>query len=205
MAGHLSREEILGTALRLLDHGGLPALAMRRIASELGVQQSALYWHFDRKQDLLSSLADHIVSRVGPAQGDKWDRRIHDLSMRLRDELLGHPDGPELVATAFAFNLGTRELFLAYAADAEAAGLDSTDAETAASVLVHFVLGYVTNEQQHVQAARLGAIPADAETPGLTLHRFSDDQFAQGLRLIISGISSSAGRTPEADTHPGGR
>ncbi|MEZ5294916.1 MAG: hypothetical protein R2697_01165 [Ilumatobacteraceae bacterium] len=59
------------------------------------------------------------------------------------------------------------------------------DAEIAASVLLHFVLGFVTDEQQHHQAAALGAIDRidDGATP-------ADDRFDRALRLIASGPDS---------------
>lgn len=61
------REGIVDVALRLLDAYGLPDLTMRRLASELGVQPSALYWHVESKQALLASLADRIVAEASPA------------------------------------------------------------------------------------------------------------------------------------------
>jgi AcrR family transcriptional regulator len=181
MADGITRADITGAALALLADGGLHALAMRRIAAELGVQQSALYWHFDNKQQLLAAVADLVVAPVEPTNARKWQNRILGLGSRLRDELLRYPDGAELVATAIAFRLGAGRPHQLFADELVRAGMSDDDAGVAASVLVHFVVGYTTDEQQHHQAAALGAIDRVEAATG---------RFEQGLRLIVAGVES---------------
>lgn len=41
----LTRERVLEAAVALADREGLPALTMRRLASELGVEAMSLYHH----------------------------------------------------------------------------------------------------------------------------------------------------------------
>ena len=61
----LSPDDVVTAALDILDRQGLPDLTMRRVASALDVQASALYWHFPNKQTLLAALADRIVLAPG--------------------------------------------------------------------------------------------------------------------------------------------
>jgi len=190
MAGNITRADILRAALAILDSGGLPALAMRRIAGELGVQQSALYWHFNSKQELLAGLADDILERVPDVVGDTWRARVVTLASTLRAALLEHKDAAELVATAFAFKLGSKAPFRRFADELHGAGLMQADVETAASVLLHFVLGYTTNEQQHWQAATLGAIDAEGTAEDDLGPQFSTDRFVSGVELIVDGIDT---------------
>ena len=77
---------------------------MRRLARELNVTPGALYWHFANKQQLLGAVADRILE---PATRD--GRRPHVAATRiaaicraLRDALLSHTDGAELVSASFA-------------------------------------------------------------------------------------------------------
>lgn len=187
MTDPITPNRIVGVAVDLLARGGLHALAMRRIANELGVQQSALYWHFANKQLLLARVADHIVEPVGvgDAVPDGWSARTEALAWALRRELLRYPDGAELVATAFAFRLGGDQPFGQFTTELTVGGLTPPDAQVAASVLWHFVLGYVTDEQQHRQAAALGAIDADVDAaPSAS----GDDRFDAALGLILMGI-----------------
>ncbi|HRE01214.1 MAG TPA: TetR family transcriptional regulator [Ilumatobacteraceae bacterium] len=185
MSEPLTRTDIVEAALGLLAGGGLHALAMRRIAAELGIQQSALYWHFDNKQQLLSAVADQIVAPVHPVEQGSWSSRIIALSARLRRALLAYPDGAELVAAAIAFRLGAQRPFQLFAGILADAGLGRDDAEIAASVLVHFTLGFTADEQQHHQAAALGAIMPDPADPSS-----ADDRFGRGVNLIVLGLTS---------------
>ena len=187
MTDRVTPAEIVDAAIGLLALGGLHALGMRRIASELGIQQSALYWHFDNKQQLLAAVADRVLAGVEAPSDDDRSQRIEGLASRLRAALLRYPDGAELVGTTFAFRLGARQPFCALTGELERAGLAGGDAEVAASVVVHFVIGYTTDEQQHHQAAALGAIErATAEHPWSA----ADDHFTRGLRLIIAGVEA---------------
>ena len=52
----LTRESILQVAMRRLHEYGLSGLSMRGIATELGVQPGALYWHFSNKQLLVAGV-----------------------------------------------------------------------------------------------------------------------------------------------------
>lgn len=190
MTDRVTPEDIVRTALGLLAVGGLHALAMRRIASELGVQQSALYWHFDNKQQLLAAVADRVVAPVEADTGPDWRQRIEALAVRLRTALLRYPDGAELVATTVAFRLGAQRPLRQFTDELSQAGLSGPDAEVAAAVLLHFVLGYTTDEQQHRQAAALGAI--DREVAGPEGARSVDDRFLGGVRLIVAGVEAQA-------------
>lgn len=182
----ISRDDIVRVAISLLETGGLHALAMRRIASELGVQQSALYWHFENKQLLLAAIADRIVEPLAPADDDDdWASRVTGLATRLRAQLLLYPDGAELVATAAAFRLGAQRPIQLFTNELVRGGLRQEDADMASSVMVHFVFGYTTDEQQYNQAARLGAITRDE-----LLNGSFDERFLLGVHLIIGGIAA---------------
>jgi AcrR family transcriptional regulator len=189
MTDRLTSDDIVGAALELLSEGGLHALAMRRIAAKLGVQQSALYWHVENKQQLLAAVADRLVAPVAvPATsaGD-WSVRVVSLAQALRGELLRYPDGAELVATAYAFRLGSHQPFRQFVDEFETAGVATAEAEIAATVMLHFLLGYVMDEQQHRQAAALGAIERSSDDPTGT---WSDERFLRGLELIVAGIDA---------------
>ncbi|MFV0259681.1 MAG: TetR/AcrR family transcriptional regulator C-terminal domain-containing protein [Acidimicrobiales bacterium] len=189
----INRSDVVAAARSRLEAGGLHALAMRRIADDLGVQQSALYWHFENKQALLAALADEILAGVATPDEPAWDRHVAALALGLRDQLLRYPDGAELVATAFAFRLGARRPFTRFAEALTDAGLAPDEAETAASVLLHFVLGFTTNEQQHRQAAELGAIDDEATDPHPVGRQFTRERFEHGVELILAGIRTRPG------------
>ncbi|MGA2470831.1 MAG: helix-turn-helix domain-containing protein [Solirubrobacteraceae bacterium] len=52
----LTRERILDVALELFNDQGYDKTSLREIAARLGVTKAALYYHFERKEDLLLEL-----------------------------------------------------------------------------------------------------------------------------------------------------
>ncbi len=191
MGDGLTRDSVLDAAMGLLADGGLHALAMRRIAGALGVQQSALYWYFENKQAILAAVADRLLDSVemAPLTDEGWPERILGQASRLRDGLLPFPDGAELVATAFAFRLGAQRPHQQFATILTDAGFGSDRADIGASVLFHFVIGYVTDEQQHRQAAALGAIKDAPELDQQDATR----RFGRGVELIVAGLIATGG------------
>ncbi|HYZ67747.1 MAG TPA: TetR/AcrR family transcriptional regulator C-terminal domain-containing protein, partial [Mycobacterium sp.] len=148
----------------------------------------ALYWHFGNKQELLGAVADRILESVDDVPGE-WRRRIAEICGRLRDALLSHTDGAELVSASFA--AGQSEAMariLALLADAAVeAGVQREQAELAARTVVYYVLGFTADEQSRMQWDAAGATLPDGQSV------WSDDansRFAFGLELVIAGISA---------------
>ena len=104
------RADVLAHAVELLDTHGLAALTMRRLGTELGVQPSAIYHHFENKQTLLAAVADEILAR-GPGGGQEGGvggsapEQLRAVCRHLREAMLAVTDGADVVATAWAFGL----------------------------------------------------------------------------------------------------
>jgi AcrR family transcriptional regulator len=173
------RSDVVEHALEVLDRHGLADLSMRRLAADLGVQPSALYWHFANKQALLAAVADEVL-RCGrrPVPAETWDEQVTAEAHALRDAMLAYRDGAELVATALALGLGTED---PVARLVELLG-DTPVARVAATTILHFVLGHVNDEQMNVQAASAGAIVDDPLTRA--------DTFSTGLGIVVAGIAA---------------
>src|SRR5574340_119935 len=96
------KHSIVVAAATILDNYGIADLTMRRLARELDVTPAALYWHFASKQQLLGAVADQLLdpdcAAPGLAAGTDWRHRVTEVCTRLRDALLSHPDGAELVS-----------------------------------------------------------------------------------------------------------
>ena len=176
-----SRSDVLAAALELLQNHGLAELTMRRLAGELGVQPSALYWHVPSKQALLAELADRIVDRA-----ETGHRDVLDLARALRRALLSCRDGAEVVSSSLALGLGGLAAPERLTAAIHASGVDEATARATAAILVHQILGQVWHEQQRQTAEQLGVAVASA--PDST-----DDPEARvdlGVRLILAGLAN---------------
>jgi len=185
----LSKDEVARTALDVLDEFGLPDFTMRRLAAALDVQQSSLYWHFPNKQTLLAELSDRIVGRDSAASEGEWPDRIRREALSLRDSLLAHRDGAEVVASSLALGLGENRAETRLRDALNQSPFDSTTVRRASATLLHFVLGHVSLEQQRLQYDSLGARGGDSATPQ---HNLGVDDFEFGVKTIISGLQSAA-------------
>ena len=80
--GAETRERILDVAQDLFTQHGYDKTSLRDIADRLGITKAALYYYFERKEDILLEL--HL--------------RLHAMGTTLLDELEAAPDGPARVA-----------------------------------------------------------------------------------------------------------
>lgn len=84
-----TRERILDVALDLFTERGYDKTSLREIADELGFTKAALYYHFERKEDILFALhlRLHALGRDALVQMDRIDARAG--SIELWSQILG--------------------------------------------------------------------------------------------------------------------
>lgn len=186
----LHKREVVQAAAAVLDNYGITDLTMRRLARELDVTPGALYWHFANKQQLLGAVADRILTPVC-AEPDTgcWSDRITRIGTRLRDALLSHTDGAELVSASFAAgqSQAAADILARLAAAATDAGVEPDQSELAARTVLYYVLGFAVDEQSRLQWDAAGA---SAISPPADPSR----DFAFGLALLIDGLAVRAQR-----------
>ncbi|CAN5440509.1 TetR/AcrR family transcriptional regulator C-terminal domain-containing protein [soil metagenome] len=187
---------IIAKATEILDNYGIADLTMRRLARELDVTAGSLYWHFAGKQQLLGAVADQVLApATRPAEAAGWQDRIAEAARRLRDALLSHTDGAELVSASFAAgqSAGMRQI-LAVLADATVeAGVAPENAELAARTIIYYVLGFTADEQSRLQWDAAGALePERSLLDPLAGHGDTGRAFEFGLSVLVDGLSVQA-------------
>ncbi len=186
----LHKRDVVAKAAAILDDYGIADLTMRRLARELAVTPGALYWHFANKQELLGAVADQVLS---PACADlstaSWRERIDGVCRALRDALLSHTDGAELVSASFAAGQSRAvEQILAVLAEAAGeAGVDDEHRMQAARTVLHYVLGATADEQSRLQWDAAGAALPEHQS---ALSAQPSAGFAFGLRLLTDGLAA---------------
>lgn len=90
----LSRERIVGAALRIVDTEGMDALSMRRVGQELGTGAASLYAHVGSKEELVELVLDLAYADIELEEADpaRWEEQIKSLLRRSRAALLSHRD-----------------------------------------------------------------------------------------------------------------
>src|SRR5690606_29778354 len=90
----LSREQIVQTALKLIDSEGLEQFSTRRLAAALGVRGPSLYNYFETKDDLLHAVANDVIAQVDITmlgQAD-WRDALQAWARSYRSVLAAHPN-----------------------------------------------------------------------------------------------------------------
>jgi hypothetical protein len=133
-------------------------------------------------------VADHILQAARVDTGNlAWRDKIHESGRALRDALLSHTDGAELVSASFAAGQSAVMTdVLGRLGDAAVdAGVATANAELTARTVVYYVLGFTVDEQSRRQWDAAGAeLP---EGPSL-LTDDPDARFDFGVQLLIDGI-----------------
>ncbi|MES2056131.1 MAG: TetR/AcrR family transcriptional regulator C-terminal domain-containing protein [Pseudomonadota bacterium] len=98
----IDRQQIVATALDVLNDVGIDRLTTRLIADRLGVQQPALYWHFKNKRMLLDAMNGEILTRGHrdrtPRSGEPWQTFIRRNAHSFRSALLAYRDAARVHA-----------------------------------------------------------------------------------------------------------
>ena len=200
--GHYTREDVVETALSILDEFGLADLSMRRLAGVLDVQPSALYWHVPNKQTLLALVADQIIDRAATVNHSEftrdgsldWKAVTVAESIAIRDALMAFRDGAEVVSSTLALGLGADGALARIRVGIHAVCPDSEVARVAAESILFLILGQVWHEQQRMQADSLGVVapavgatPEDARAESRVLLG-QIEAFGFGIELILDGL-----------------
>ncbi|WP_436758888.1 TetR/AcrR family transcriptional regulator C-terminal domain-containing protein [Streptosporangium sp. V21-05] len=210
----LTRQMMIDTALRLLGEVGLDGLTVRRLASELGVQSPALYWHLRNKQELLDGMADAIVLAAGmgpPRDGESWQDWLARRARAYRASLLAHRDGARLVANAASLGPATIRMFDEELTAMVGRGFTPVLALRTITALTRYVNGCVLQEQTERRedadappdrlAALAGLLDGGTEATLIAAFResggsFGEDTFEHGLRALIDGTATALARRP---------
>src|ERR1700722_9406617 len=93
--GQATRERILDIALELFNEQGYDKTSLREIAERLGHTKAALYYHFERKEDILlelhlrlHALGEAALERLGGIDEDLDPARLESVWAGLLDDLI---------------------------------------------------------------------------------------------------------------------
>ncbi len=102
----LTRDRLFKAAMKVADREGLPALSMRRLGKELGVEAMSLYHHLPGKDGLLDGLAEALALEITAAVAERppkltanWKIDLRSRCLTARQVVLRHPWTPALFAS----------------------------------------------------------------------------------------------------------
>jgi TetR/AcrR family tetracycline transcriptional repressor len=172
----LELDEVVATALAILDADGIDAVSFRRIASELGVSHMTLYTYFDSKESLLNAMVARTleVPALGEARGRRWDVRLEEAMKEIHAALVRRPGIAQLLVSHQFEGAWVGEVREQLLALLEPAGLGKQRTIDGISALFNYLFGTVM-----VESSR--GLGGSAST------------FDFGLGMLIEGLRRAAG------------
>ncbi len=195
--GSISRADIVGAAVRIVEAGGYEEMSIRSLAGDLGVAPMSLYRHIRDKDDLLDEVVDRLLARAWrPAAGqDSWQAWVIDAAARLRQFLVTQPAALHVYLRHPVVSPAAVERMGAMMGVLRRAGLDEAGARSAYGAVHTYTIGFAA-----LEASRAGSA-GDQDISSLA-HQLAAyttaGQFMEGLRYLLEGIGMQvrAGREP---------
>lgn len=201
----IHREQIIDTAMTLLDRDGLEGVTVRKVAAELNVHPGALYWHVRNKQELLEEMANALLAEQftpleGPAPEQDWADWLRDICTRLRLALLAHREGARVVAGAsYHRAVLLSHLVMTIIGSLQAAGFSLHLAYITCITALSYVYGFVIEEQaapstETINKVRERRTDSAEGTLLETLIRehqgrvYTEADFLEGLEMLLDGM-----------------
>ncbi|MPY32323.1 TetR family transcriptional regulator [Streptomyces adustus] len=215
----LSREQIIDTAVAMLDAGGESALTIRALTERLSTGSGAIYYHVGTRDELLDTATETVIGAAlttrpaGSAAAPAGEIRV--VALALFDAIAAHP----WLATRLTLQIVrnpvgpvTVGIFERIGGQMDALGVPRASWFDAASTLVHYILGAVS-QNARIEGDTSGIDPAgdrdafvdeaSAAWQGLDpeaypfMHavvgqlREHDDreQFLTGIAVILDGLA----------------
>ncbi|MFF2189888.1 TetR/AcrR family transcriptional regulator [Streptomyces sp. NPDC058155] len=216
----LTRDQIIRTAVELLDTDGLEGLNMRALGKQLGSAATAVYWHVKNKDDLVLLATDHVWGELKLCELDAADWRTTATSMAtdLYEMLLRHPWLVQAFAAHVLYGENKARHDDHSLAMHETAGFTPDQADRAAAALFTYALGNAAgaaanasltrkldqdnaNAEAQIQEAMSKAqeiamrhprLRARLDSPAANYAASPDESFEFGLQALLDGLQRQA-------------
>jgi AcrR family transcriptional regulator len=182
-----SRARLVDAARRMVEADGVDAVSMRKVAAEVGLAPTAIYWHVGSRDDLLNAVLDEMVADLPPikARGTGARDRIASVARSARQEFHDHVRTLQLATALGRGNELSFRAQVALAREMTAAGLDGDDAVAALRSILFLVGGFVMIEEEYRQRE-----PAQVGTQGLWAG-VDDEAIDPAIRSAMTGATDT--------------
>jgi AcrR family transcriptional regulator len=211
----LTRDKVIGAALRIRDEEGLDAVSMRRVAHELGVEAMSLYHHVGDKEELLDGICERVMGDFEfPAPTGDWAEDCRAGARAWRRLMQKHPEVIELFArqrgpASSVESMRPSEFALRLLRES---GLSDRDVAQAFHAIGGYIQGFVVMERGSIaggtdavhvkahQALAESLDPDEFQALRAVAPHFADcspdEQFEFGLDLLVQGLVAKVGEPP---------
>jgi TetR/AcrR family transcriptional regulator, tetracycline repressor protein len=185
----MSPDRIVDTARRMVESAGIEALSMRKLAAELGVAPTAIYWHVGSREELLHAVLDRMLQELAPIEpagttsADRVASVAHAIRSQVRDTPTVHQLAMHLGRTADASFPGQVVL----AREVSHAGLSGDEAADFVRAILFLIGGFQLLEGTFRQR------PEGARTTQELWRGVDDPAVDPALRAALSEATGADG------------
>jgi AcrR family transcriptional regulator len=193
-----TREQVLATALALIDREEPEAFTMRRVADELGMGVMTLYGYVRNKEEMVEGVAAlafaELQREIPPDAG--WEDRLRADIDRLYRLSRRHPHLVTLILGQTSASPGLFRMRERLLGTLLVAGFDEVHALHALGVLTSYALGFggmlagaaPIDVPERIRELPAGDFPHLHEVADRYSAHLSDEAFEYGLELLLRGL-----------------
>ncbi|MET0134337.1 MAG: TetR/AcrR family transcriptional regulator C-terminal domain-containing protein [Kibdelosporangium sp.] len=199
----LTHDDIARAALAVIDRAGLEALAMRAVASELGMGTMSLYRYVIDRAQLEALVVDLVLGEVNivPPRRAAWTKQATVLVERVRDAVGRHPAVIPLTVTHRHSSVNSLRWTESMLEVLTAAGFTGKNRVVALRSLLGYLIGAIQLDHHGplsgaatVVLAEQPDFPLLAETATHARRLGSGEEFGRGLAALLQGLEEGRNR-----------
>ena len=213
----LDRADVVQRALELVEEGGAPALTMRKLAAELGVTTTTIYWHVGHRDELVIALIQRLAEQQAEVEvvGTSPRERVTSAARNIWANARSHRNVTALASQVGATTLLELPLEVTLVAELEAAGVRGPAARDALRAILMCIAGFLVGawrpREPVPEALRPAALWAGVDDPRLAAPTVAamaeqpdlDALFATTLRAVVDAFVPA--RAPRSPARPRSR
>ena len=202
----ISQEDLIQSAIQVLDDEGFDGLTMRRVAGHLGIKAASLYNHVRNKGELLALVADTLCGQIAELEKrGPWRQQLETVAIQFRQVLLAHRDGARVLAATPPLGPMRLRIMEQILNALVTAGFSAVEATDAASVHNSYVVGFVLDEtlgrprdarsvrrmsaetKRWFQSLSIAEYPTIVSLADQLADATPDERFQFGVRALLDG------------------
>jgi AcrR family transcriptional regulator len=213
----MTRQAILDAAIAFVDEHGIEALTVRKLGETLGSDPTAFYRHYRNKADLVTAIADRLLTDMLAdfTPHEHWRDTIIDLMHRARQGYLDHSNfsqelsvSPDILLSNALVNEEVLRALLV-------AGLPAPQVSRFAVMIARWTIAVSSRDAALRQSGEtettllaskiaFANLPKDrfplATQYAAELFPEPDDAFMDGLNVILDAIEHAAAQADPSDS-----
>jgi AcrR family transcriptional regulator len=217
----MTQDQIVESAIRLLDEAGLDGLNMRALGKRLDAAATAVYWHIGSKDDLVNLAVDAAWREIALPDplAAGWREAARAMATGLHSMLERHPWVVHTFGSYLTYGLGKARYDDTNIAIYETAGFAGAQADQAVTTVYTFTVGHALGtaapaalrrklarnhgdpeqamrgrmEQARQIAVAFPRLSARLDTPAADYASAPLDSFEFGLTAILDGLAALLG------------